>query len=120
MDAVVIYVCCKIKKVGEKMILDEYKNNIKKNKNFKVGLYTQKDKTYMSLEFDREMEDNKIMHYIIPKISLDSVQPIIDRKRNSFPKYVVQFNAEFDNDDCMQITELVPIKAMTLEEIEVN
>lgn len=104
------------------MILDEYKNNIKKNKNFKVGLYTETDlnkeeNTYMSLEFDSELYNGAIIHANIPKINLNSIN-MINSNFNYHYSLDVEFNTHSVKDSFITMTDVTPYKEMTVKDIE--
>lgn len=100
--------------------MNEYKNNIKNYKNYKVGLYIEDEKTYMRLEFDSELYDGEVTHNIIPRIDLSTIN-VVDRNEDNFPyrpDFFIEFHSDLANDTFMLVTDVTPRKEMTVEEIE--
>jgi hypothetical protein len=99
------------------MKLNEYKRNIKENKNYKVKLYIENKKTYMCLEFDSEFYDGTIIHAIIPKINLNTID-IVEEHLSHCQNFSIKFHTDLVNESFMLMNDVTPRKEMTVEEIE--
>lgn len=102
------------------MILNEYKNNIRKNEHFKVSLYTEvdlnnKEHTYMSLEFDSKLYNGSTVHANIPKIDFmifdgDTIYDNISKCIKHIPKFNIEFETHLVKDSFITITDITPCK----------
>ncbi len=89
---------------------------IESSANHKIGVYTERGNTYMTLDLDTILDDGRKMHLTIPKIDLNSLS--INLNEGIYNTANISFDLKEVKDSYMTITDITKYKEMSLNDIE--